>query len=79
MNDEFRMVRFRLSYLIHYEGRTGRYVARSPNDPLAVGGGKCLSGAVDDLELKIQKLQLDKPSVHKTGALSELVLVVQVS
>ncbi|MDA4130543.1 MAG: hypothetical protein OK457_07205 [Thaumarchaeota archaeon] len=68
-----------MSYLIHYEESTGKYHARSQREPIAAGVGNCLYSAVDDLELKIQELQLRETSVNKTKALNEPLLVVRVS
>ena len=68
-----------MSYLIHYEESTGKYLAKSLKEPLAVGGGTCLSSAVDDLEQKIQKLQLQKSTVHKVKASTDPLRVVEVS
>jgi hypothetical protein len=68
-----------MTYLVRYEDSTGRYVARSPSEPLVVGEGNSLYSAIDDLELKLKELQLQRSRIHNSESTGESVLVVQVS
>jgi len=42
-----------LNYLVKFDTETGLYLARTADQPLVHGEGKCLYSAIDDLEAKL--------------------------
>jgi hypothetical protein len=62
-----------LSYLIKFHSETQTYTAKSIKYPSVIGEGRSLSEAVDDLEFKIAKLQIDPPNDVKTVSVTPVV------
>jgi hypothetical protein len=47
-----------LTYVIHFDNESGLFSVRSPAIPLVTGQGKSLYVAIDDLEAKLQAMDM---------------------
>ena len=46
-----------MTYIVNFDRDSGKFIVRYPEEPLAVGQGKDLYAAIDDLERKLESEQ----------------------
>lgn len=49
-----------LTYLVRFDAKTGKFIAKSLDFPLVTGEGDSVTAAVEDVKSKLVKMQTEK-------------------